>query len=925
MNRFRTIATIALMLAGCGLGMSAEQRVDKARSYLAGDNVQAAIIELKNALQDDPVNLEARLLLAEASFRAGDADTAAKEYQRAVDLGAELDPIRIAFAEALVRLGHAERALELADPVGAPAEQRGRIHWIRGLALTRLGQFEQAEQALDEARADPALAFDVDIARARLELGRGNVARSREILDGLGEKGAESSEYWEILAVSQLSEGKPAEAAQSFRSAVDTAKETFGGRRFVLRGSLAEALLAAGELEEARKVAERLYRDARQHPLSNYLMSRLEYQAGNYQQSLAYAQALLSIQPGSPVGNTLAGAATLAMNQPAQAESYLTRAVDMDPTNFTARKLLAQVRLGLGAPQDALAMLRPMAGTDAEAARLAGLASIQAGDPAAAVELFRSQLEEDPDNELLRMQLVVGLMSAGHHDEALAELDQLKDLDTEGQLRAELLGIAVRLQAGEHAVARAAANDAAAQRPGDAQVRNMLGALFLAADRHAEAAEWFGDALKAEPGNELAEFNLGRMAAADGRLEEAEARFNAVLKKQPGNVAAQTALARLAWGAGRREDAIRRLESLRVADRAALPPRLLLARFLQASGETAKALEVAREASSAHPQNAAAAHSLGQMLLDAGQPAEALRAFERANSISPGNAQLLLSRGRAHAATGQLEPARQDMRSALAINPEFTTARLALVDLERRSGRLDAAAEGIARLKTDAEPGDGPVALLEGELLLARRDYEGAIQAFETALAGGIGGRAAVGLFQAQVRAGRPSPTSTLEQHLENAPDDTVVRVLLADHLLVTGDHPGAAKHYELLVQRQPESAMLLNNLAWVYHQGDDPRAVSVAERAHRLQPDSPMIMDTFGWILHAKGESRRALELIREAARKAPQVAEIRYHHAVLLADTGDTKAAIDEARAVLDDETATPYHAGAQALLERLEKGKE
>lgn len=919
------IWTMTLMLAGCGLGMTAEQRVDKAREYLAGDNAPAAIIELKNALQEDPVNLEARLLLAEASYRAGDAETAVKEYQRALDLGAELEQIRVAFAEAQVRAGNADKALELADLAGVPTAELGRIHWIRGLALTGLGQFDAAEAALDEARKNPEQAFAVEIALARLELARGDSAAARGVLEGIAAAGEENSEYWEVLGFVQLRDRQPGAAAESFGKAARLASEPFGGRRFVLGGSRAEALLADGDVTEARKVAERLYREARQHPMPNYLMSRVEYQSGNYQQALAYAQALLSIQPGLPIGNILAGAASLSLDQPAQAENYLASAVETEPGNVTARKLLAQVRLGLGSPQDALATLRPVAGLDAEAAAMAGMASIRAGDPGAAIAMFRSQLTADPENDRVRLQLAVSLMAAGRNDEALAELGLLKGLDEAGQLRADLVGVAVHLRAGDLAAARSAARATADSRPGDSQARNTLGALFMSEGQAEDGAAWFEDALQVDPGNAIAEFNLGRIAAAAGRTDEAEARFNAVLKAEPDNAAAQTALAQAAWGAGRREEAIRRLESLRIADGAALPPQLLLVRYLQASGESGRALEVARQASSAHPRDAEAAHTLGVMLLDAGQVAEALRAFERADELAPGTPQYLVNRGRAHVVSGQIDEARRDMRNALAVDPDYTPARLALVDIERRSGRLDAAGEALARLKTTAEPDDPAVALLEGELLLAQRDYERAIPRFATAIDGEMGGRAISGLFQAQLRSGKPEPERTLEDALRASPGDMSLRVLAADHYLSTGRFPAAAGHYEKLVEYQPDNPMLLNNLAWLYSQGGDPRAVSLAERAHQLAPESPMIMDTYGWILHQRGETRRALELISEAARLAPDVGEIRFHYAVLLKETGDRAGAIREARAVLTEPTAVQHHAEAQSLLDRLEQGKE
>jgi cellulose synthase operon protein C len=226
------------------------------------------------------------------------------------------------------------------------------------------------------------------------------------------------------------------------------------------------------------------------------------------------------------------------------------------------------------------------------------------------------------------------------------------------------------------------------------------------------------------------------------------------------------------------------------------------------------------------------------MLLDAGQPAEALRAFERANDIAPGTPQYLLSRARANAANGQVDAARQDLRNALAINPEFTPARLALVDLERRTGRLDAAAEALARLKRAATD-DPAVALLEGELMLARREFEAAIPRFETAVAGGSGPRHRRPVPGAAQRR-QAGAGAHARECAAGQPGDTSLRIVLADHYLSTARYPEAATHYEKLVEAQPNNAALLNNLAWLYAQGGDHRAAELAKRAYELAPEAP-------------------------------------------------------------------------------------
>ena len=88
------VLLVALM-SGCGADISPEQRVERARGAMDSGEIRTAIIELKNALQAEPNNGSARLLLGQAYARAGDGASAQKELGRARELGvseADLQP-----------------------------------------------------------------------------------------------------------------------------------------------------------------------------------------------------------------------------------------------------------------------------------------------------------------------------------------------------------------------------------------------------------------------------------------------------------------------------------------------------------------------------------------------------------------------------------------------------------------------------------------------------------------------------------------------------------------------------------------------------------------------------------------------------------------------------------------------------------------
>ncbi|NGX17075.1 XrtA/PEP-CTERM system TPR-repeat protein PrsT [Wenzhouxiangella sp. XN24] len=920
------VLPVAFMLAACGARLSDEERIASARDAMAGGDPAAAAIHLRNVLQADPSNVDARVLLAEAAFAIGDYDSAAKEYLRAIDLGADVNDFRAPLVESLVRAGGTEEALRYSEPGDGDVAPEA-AYW-RAMALMAGGNIAEATELLRSLRAVPELAGLAQVGLARIALAEGRPDDALTLLDEVAGELAGDADYWETRALAALQSGQPEDAVTAFRKGAEVVVDPRGTRQFMFRAGEAEALLSAGQLDEARVVASGLLQDAESHPVANYLMSRVELQSGDGDQALAYAQAVLAAQPESPIGHLMAGAASLTLGQTVQAERHLERAIASDPGNLAARKLLAQTRLGLQSPERALEALGPVlggSGVDAGVATLAGMASVQAGDADAAVEIFRRRLADDPENDETRVMLAVSLMSAGRTEEALAELGRIEAGEGVVRQRADLIGIAAHLQGGDLPAARELAAQVAAAAPDNAALFGTLGAVFQSGGQLDEAAAWFEEALQLAPDNAAAAFNLGRIRAQQGQLDAAVAQFESILAAQPGNAAALGALAQIDWAQDRREQAIAKLERARAADAADASSRFILAQYLVALGRAGEAVAVAREAAEISPNAAPVVNALGATLMETGQAREALPHFERAREINPLEARYLFNAARAHAALGELDAGREQLVNALALEPDNTVMLATLVDLERRAGRLDAAARAVERLERAAPAGDARVAMLRGEVLLAQGRYAEAEQSLATARTQGAGARAVVGIYQARRLGGLPEPAAPLLAWLEDAPDNAGIRALLADHYLAQADFPAAIGEYERLVEKAPENPLFLNNLAWLYGEAGDPRGVELARRAHAAAPEDPMVADTLGWLLHQQGDNAAALPLMAQAAAGAPEAGDVRYRYAEVLAATGDEDGAAREARAVLADTGAANYHEPAQKLLDRLGRGGE
>jgi Tfp pilus assembly protein PilF len=155
--RTRPIFTFAILFAAIQMTASV---ADAAKSLGAGKDFyesaerllekgdrKGAIIELKNALQADPQDLTARILLGRTYLEVENGASAAKELLRARRDGARDRFVLVPLGEAYLHHGLYGRILKEIRVAGQDAETAARIEIIRGQAQLRLQKFDEAEKS----------------------------------------------------------------------------------------------------------------------------------------------------------------------------------------------------------------------------------------------------------------------------------------------------------------------------------------------------------------------------------------------------------------------------------------------------------------------------------------------------------------------------------------------------------------------------------------------------------------------------------------------------------------------------------------------------------------------------------------------------------------------------------------------------------
>lgn len=454
-------------------------------------------------------------------------------------------------------------------------------------------------------------------------------------------------------------------------------------------------------------------------------------------------------------------------------------------------------------------------------------------------------------------------------------------------------------------------------------VADLLGFVYVARGDLPSARKSFERSARISADPMPATLRLVQIDLTEGKVADATKRLEPILASQPNNVEAMIGMAGIAATGGRDADCEAWFaKAINAAPNSARPRVLLVNYYLKWRHDTGRAVAVAQDARVAMPDDPAVLDALGTAQLVSGDAAGALTAYRALASVVRQNAVAQYRVATAEVALRDFAEARASLNRAIALNPDYIDAKILLANVELQARRPNDSLKIAQQVQKDyPQLPAGP--MLEGDVLMAQKDYKGARAAYEKALALGNEGPIAIKLHSAQVAAGESKQADErLTAWLARNPRQVQPRAYLATVYARSGRTREALEQYDQLLKVDPYNALALNDVAWLYQQAKDPRALGVAERAYKVMPANPHVMDTLGWILVEKGDAARGVEILRRAVELAPNAPSLRYHLAAGLAKTGDKSQARRELETMLDRNAAFPQRADAEALLAQLKR---
>jgi len=673
------------------------------------------------------------------------------------------------------------------------------------------------------------------------------------------------------------------------------------------------------QFDDAEKDIAQVLKVAPNSPQAHYLRALIAFRKNDLPGARERLVEVLKLAPDHIAGLLLAGTVEFLQGTHALAQSHLGKALARVPGNLHVRKLLISSFAAGGQLQRAIETLQPalrQAPEDPAVLMIAGGVYMRAGEYARAKQYFEQAARLDPKHAGARTGLGLSRIAAGEKDRGYGDLAAAGELDTSGY-RADMLLVISQLQRKNFDQAAKAAAILEKKQPDNPLTHNLKAVISIGKNDIPAARKSLERALELQPSYVPAANNLARLDLQDGNPKAARARLQSILDKDNANVEALLALARLAPSiAATQKEEFDWLERARMASPSSLQPQLMLARLHVRTGNPKKGLEFALVAQANNPENPDVLDVLGQVQMAAGDKQQALSTYGKLVKLQPKSPEALLRFATAQAENGEAAAAAATLTKALSLKADFIDAHEALARLEIRAKRYADALQIAHRIQRQEKKSPRGF-VIEGDVLLAQKQFEQAILAYKTAAGLGGTGVLAIKLHEALRLAGKPEAAAeSLARRLKDFPEDHTTRMYAAELALAAQQHKTAMEHYEWILQRQPDNVVALNNLATAYHQVKDLRALQFAERAYALKPESAAVTDTLGWILVEQGKITRGLELLQKAAFAAPHAQEIRYHLAVAWAKSGDKVKARQELLRLLSTGTSFPQEAAARKL---------
>jgi putative PEP-CTERM system TPR-repeat lipoprotein len=631
MSRYLTRCAVLAVLVLAGACKKDPQQAkreyfDSGNQYYAQQKYKEAVVEYRNAIQQDPKFGEARYKLAETYSKLNDIQNAYREYIRAADLLPNDNEAQLKAATFLLIAGQSEDAKSRADKVLARDPKNVQAQVVRANALAGLKDLDGAIREINEAiELDPkqastyanlgalelargrqedaetafkkAVATDPKNVNAQLALGNFYWAAARPQDAEASFKHAAELEPTNLLAnralaTFYLASNRVPEAEKYLKAVADTSKD--GASRM----ALADYYAGSNRKPEAMPILQALAGEQQYFAEAKARIAAIQYSDGKKEEAHKTIDEVLTKQPTNAKALLVKARFLVADNKIDEALVKVKAAATADPQSAIAQYMLGSIYASRNDVDEAVKAFREVLKINPRAVpaqlQLSRLELLRGG-AASSVQLAEDALKSQPENPVARLMLVKSLAANGDLTRAESEINALlakypksapvhaeagavamrknnavlarREFEAAAQLDQnsfEALNglVALDVMSGKPADALARINSQLQRTPKAAPVYILAARVYDANHDTASIEQSLRKAIELDSSLLQAYGMLGQLYVKQQKLDQASAEFQKITLAQPKNVAAHTMIAMILQMQGKQADAQKKYEQI---------------------------------------------------------------------------------------------------------------------------------------------------------------------------------------------------------------------------------------------------------------------------------------------------------------------------------------------------------------------------
>ncbi|HEY8233908.1 MAG TPA: tetratricopeptide repeat protein [Vicinamibacteria bacterium] len=503
--------------------------------------------ELKKALALDPRARRAHYYLGmvAAIEDLASLDPAIAEFQEELKLAPDDLPTNLSLGLAFVMARRYEEAIPpLSKAVRWQPPQASAFHFL-GRALVALERPAEAKAALERAlelakktgREDSQLRnIEYQLGLALRQLGQAepaaaHFAEAERLTEKVAAGDRESLDLYLRDAAGPLPVGVPILDTSAFASLTAEERAALGGR---VRTAVARASFNLGVMQA---------------------------QAGRFGQAAFEFEKAALVEPDFPQLAYSLGVSWFNAQQPRKARQPLERALAATPGDQNLRRMLALASLEADEPARAVELLAGDAGRDADASLqyAYALALVRSGRVSEAEPVFKRLIAQHGDTAELHVLVGQAHAQQGDYPGAIQSFERALALKPAVADANAALGL-IYLEQGKLEEAERALRRELAARPGDSGAQHTLAAVLELSGKLDESLAMLRQVLKARPDFGSARYLFGKVLLAQGKAELAAEQLEAAARIAPGDANVHYQLGRAYQALGRAEAAQRQFD-----------------------------------------------------------------------------------------------------------------------------------------------------------------------------------------------------------------------------------------------------------------------------------------------------------------------------------------------------------------------------